>query len=152
MGIDWEALRGAAADTPPNGVHRAYLDRASVVDTSNGEKLVTEWKTSGADGPLYAWTTWFGLAGQALGFTQTFLDSIGVDRSQITDYASFDIALDRAVGIEYEVETKRWGDRGDGVNVTVLGGAKERQQQLVDAPTEPVTVPSTDADDDDIPF
>lgn len=151
MSIDWDALRGAAADVPPNGTHRAYLERASIVDTSGGEKIVTEWKSTGST--LYAWTTWFGLAGQALSFTQQFLDDLGVDRAKITDYASFDAALARAVGIEYEVETKRWGDRGDGVNVTVLGGAQARQEQLVDAPTEPVTVPSSaTADDDDIPF
>lgn len=151
MSIDWDALRGAAAEVPPNGIHKAYLDRASIVDTSGGEKLVTDWKTSGASGaPLYAWTTWFGLSGQALGFTQAFLDAIGVDRSKLMDYAGFDAALAAAVGIEYDVETKRWGDRGDGVNVTVL--ATQTQQQLADVPIEPVTVPSTPVDDDDIPF
>lgn len=154
MSVDWDALRGAPADVPPNGVHEAYLDRASVVETSGGEKLVTDWKTTGDT--LYSWTTWFGLAGQALGFTQQFLDQLGVDRSQITDYAAFDQALGARVGLVYEVETKRWGDRGDGVNVTVLGEAAARQAQLADVPIEPVVVPTVASPvasaDDDIPF
>lgn len=148
MTIDWEALRGGtSALVPPAGVHTARLDQAKIVQTNAGdEKMVTSWQTMGD--PIYVWETWHGLSGRALGFTLELLDGLKVDRSRLTDYEAFDIALAACIGRTYQVETKLWGSANDQVNVTVLGGGAVGS----DIPVDPVAVPAAVADDDDIPF
>lgn len=151
---DYDALRGDTGGLPPDGVHDAHLDRASLIDTRKGEMLVTEWRTQGD--PLYWWTTWFRFDGQGLAFTLAFLDAIGVDRTSLadTDGNRLEDALDARLGLVYAVRTKRWGsDGGGGVNVTVEG---EQLQTSLDASvdTSDLLEPTAAAvtDDEDIPF
>ena len=149
---DYDALRGDTGGLPPDGVHDAHLDRASLIDTRKGEMLVTEWRTQGD--PLYWWTTWFRFDGQGLAFTLAFLDAIGVDRSALADAdgSRLEDALDARIGHMYAVRTKRWGsDGGGGVNVTVEG---EQLQQSLDVPIDDqgLTAATVVKDDDDIPF
>jgi hypothetical protein len=165
MGIDYDALRGATGGPPPDGEHDAYLDRAALVDTRNGSMLVTEWKTRGEE--FYAWTTWFGFEGQRMGFTQDFLDQLGIDRSTLTSDDALTDALEARVGLLYRCATEAWGSAG-GINVEVLGEAgQQRLDSRADAPidtgglgpteyervgAEHVEVGAGAADDDDIPF
>lgn len=152
---DYEALRGETGGLPPDGVHDAYLDGARLVDTRNGEMLVTDWRT--VSDPLYCWSTWFGFEGQRLRFTQDFLDDLGVDRAHITDDDALNGALYARIGLVYTVRTSRWGSNGGGgVNVEVegQGASTESQQETLDLPHDPVEAEpvSAGADDDDIPF
>lgn len=127
MGIDYEALSGATGGPPPNGEWDAYLDRAALVDTRNGEMLVTEWKTRGET--FYAWSTWFGFEGQRLAFTQEFLDGLGIDRASITDDEGLTQALEDRVGLLYRVSTEAWGS-GGGINVEVIGPAGQQSMSM----------------------
>jgi hypothetical protein len=156
MSIDYDALRGNAGGDPPDGIHKATLVVAKLVEHSNGIGLVTEWQVGGMT-PYY-WTTWFGFEGPRLAFTQEFLDSLGVDRSQITDDDAFGEALYLAQGKGYDVKTASWSG---GINTYVQGPASDAAQpQLGDVPIEtaglpqvsPVPVPAGPQADDDIPF
>lgn len=158
---DYDALRGETGGLPPDGLHDAWLDRAALVDTRNGEMLVTEWRSTGD--PLYMWSTWFGFEGQRLSFTLDFLDSLGIDRSGLADVNGkrLEDALDDRLGTVYAVRTAQWGN-GGGVNVTIEDSAQQTldvaasevtEDLPVDAPGDPVEVGAgTDPDDDDIPF
>ena len=157
--IDYEALRGASGGEPLDGIHTAYLVRAELVETAKGPALVTEWQTQ--RDPRYYWTTWFGFDGNRLRFTQEFLDSLGVDRSHITDDELFEQALYNAVGREYQVRTNAGATW---VNTYVLDDAAV--QQATDAPIDTSDLPAPSSstpsagvgvqasldDDDDIPF
>jgi hypothetical protein len=153
-GIDYDALRGQSGGEPPDGLHTAYLMRAELVETSRGDRMVTEWQTMSE--PRYYWTTWFGFDGQRLSFTQEFLDALGVDRNRITDDALLEQALSNCVGLEYEVRT----DAGASwVNTYVEGAVSPDVPidttglgQATPAPQEPVTVPAGAVSDEDIPF
>lgn len=157
--IDFDALRGETGGDPPDGMHSAYLARASLVSTRNGDKLVTEWQTSD---PPYYWTTWFGFDGQQMKFTQEFLDSLGVDRAQITDDEALEESLNELVGTVFSVRT----DAGAAwVNTYVEEATPTAQTSLDDVPIDtgelPTAAPATvaasaDTSDDeadrDIPF
>ena len=162
--IDYDQLRGEVGGDPPDGMHSAYLARAALLSTRNGDKLITEWQTSD---PPYYWNTWFGFDGQQMKFTQDFLDSIGVDRASITDDESLEDALGQCVGEVYSVRTEAgaaW------VNTYVEEATPTAQTSLDDVPlateglptaapataaAEPVAVAAATSDDDadrDIPF
>ena len=101
--IDYDQLRGESGGDPPDGMHSAYLARAALVSTRNGDKLVTEWQTT--DPPHY-WSTWFGFDGQQMKFTQEFLDSLGVDRPSVTNDDALEAALNECIGTVYTVRTE----------------------------------------------
>jgi hypothetical protein len=161
MSPNYESLRGETGGMPPDGVHDAYLDRAALVDTRNGEALVTEWRT--VSDPLYMWATWFRFEGQGLRFTLDFLDAIGIDRSGLADVSGsrLEDALDARIGLVFAVRTKRWGTDGGGVNVDVIESgngsdpAADPAQESLDLPHEPVEAEPVGVvgdDDDEIPF
>jgi hypothetical protein len=154
--VDYDALRGSAGGEPPDGIHKALLMRAKLVETSNGATmLVTEWQVGGMT-PYY-WTTWFGFEGARMGFTQEFLDGLGVDRSQITDDDVFGEALQRAEDEAYTVRTSSWSG---GINTYVEEAPDTAQASLDDAPIDTNGLPEVSTAepvaaggvDDDIPF
>ena len=156
MSIDYEQLRGGGGSEPPDGTHRAYLAVAKLVDVRDAKLLVTEWQVSGLT-PYY-WTTWFGFEGARMGFTQEFLDSLGVDRSNITDDDAFELALSMVQGQTFTVKTSAWSG---GINTYVQEPVNVAQTTLDDTQidtsglpevshAEPVAVGPTP--DDDIPF
>ena len=162
---DWQKIRNRAkqhksgadgAAIPPNGEHTVYLERAVVRDTFKGERLVTEWKSTGTPGAaFYSWSTWFAFEPEAdaFDFTLAFLEELGIDPETLDADYVFEREIGARIGLLYEVKTRTWGDNNDQVNVSVLGEAQARQAQLADVPIEPVTVPRAEpVDDDDIPF
>jgi hypothetical protein len=151
--IDYDALRGGDGGLPEDGLHRAYLARAALAETSRGSMLVTEWQTT-TNPPSY-WQTWFGFNGQRLRFTQELLDALGIDRGKLMDDDALQAALDSVQGTVYQIRTERWGDSG--VNTYVLDSTA--QAQLTDVPIETEDLPvagvaasAAAAEDDDIPF
>lgn len=151
MSIDWDALgSGEDAARPPEGTHQAVLDNAGMkVANSTGDDLIlTEWKTIGT--PLYGWQTWFNFR-KGMQFTREFLQAIGVDLAVAARERSvglLDDEVNKRVGTVYTVAVTHWGDSG--CNTTVISA--ETQRRLTDIPTDPVTVPAADPDDDDVPF
>lgn len=149
--INYDLLRGESGGEPPDGIHQAYLARAALVETSKGDALVTEWQTVG-DSPYY-WTTWFSFEGRRMGFTQDFLDSVGIGRANLTDDDALEAALHAITGNRFQVRTQAgaaW------INTYVEDSP---QQQLVepDVPIDaveptPEPVAAAAAADDDIPF
>jgi hypothetical protein len=155
--IDYDALRGSAGGEPPDGIHKALLMVAKLVETGSGSTmLVTEWQVGGLT-PYY-WTTWFGFEGARMGFTQEFLDSLGVDRSQITDDDAFGMALLHVQGETFAVRTSAWSG---GINTYVEEAPDTSQTSLDDAPIDTAGLPEVSTAepvaagagvDDDIPF
>ena len=155
--IDFDALRGTTGGDPPDGIYSARLQRAAIVETRNGTKLVSEWQVTDP-GPYY-WSVWHGFAGQAMSFTQDYLDGLGVDRSKLTDEDAFETELSRVIGREFEVRTEAgaaW------INTFIEGPATGTgQTSLDDVPVDTSDLPPAgvgangdprDPDDDDIPF
>jgi hypothetical protein len=151
--IDYDLLRGQVGGDPPDGLHSAYLMRAALVNTSSGTRLVTEWQTSGDES--YYWTTWFGFDGNRLGFTQDFLDGLGVDRSKVTDDDAFEQTLADVQGTVYTVRTAAWSG---GVNTYVEETPAPPPGQTsfgdvpIDMPAQEAVAAASQTSDDDIPF
>lgn len=156
MGIDFEALRGEVGGDPPDGVYNATLQRAKLVDTRNGEMLVTEWQVDDP-GPYY-WTAWHGFEPNRMSWTQEYLDGLGVDRGKLTDEDELTDALNAVLGERFELRTEV---KSGFLNTYVEGPAtgSGTQTSLDDVPIdaadfEPARVADgpPDPDDDDIPF
>jgi hypothetical protein len=162
MPINYEALRtgDTSAQLPADGSHTAILQRAALVTTNNGERLVTEWSdtTNGA-----AWTSWNRFDETGLSYTIELLDHLGVDRAAVADAGdddAFQAALDAVTGGAYDVRTtSQTGSRGDRVFVTTYVDA--RSQGVVQRLTDDIPVDTTDLPqqpaaatvaEDDIPF
>jgi hypothetical protein len=162
--IDYSALRSALGGDPPDGMHQATLVRAAIVETSGGSRLVTEWQT--VTGTPYYWTVWHGFEGPRLQWTQEYLDGLGLDRSKITSDEAFDVELENARGVDYDVRVET---RNGYLNTYVEGPAANVQERLDlpiasdDLPPAPAAEPapaavgastaaSSDPADDDIPF
>lgn len=161
--IDYDALRGNAGGEPPDGLHNAYLMSARHVETSKGDRIVTDWQTF--EDPRYYWTTWFNFDA-GLKYTQEFLDALGADRSSITDDDILELELSKVTGLRYQVRTEAgaaW------VNTTVEDvWSPEVEQRQADIPADvsdlpagpppgagapaPVGVGAQQSLDDDIPF
>lgn len=169
MSIDYDQLSPDTPDPtePPAGIHDALLQRASLVDTSNGQSIVTEWTAE-----RWWWTAWFGFEPNRLRWTIEFLDAVGLDRRAIAnarDDTVFQQMLDGIVGDTFRVQIER---KGKYTNTYVLTPLTSRQQQLeetdvpidvgglpepVAAAREPQTAAvgaaaSAPVDDEDIPF
>lgn len=123
MSIDYEALRGTAAGPPDNGSYDARLERAALVETRNGEQLVTEWTC-----PEGAWTSWNRFDATGLPFAQELLDGLAVDRTKLTDDYALESELYRVTGQTYRVVVSNSkGSQGDRVftNTKVIGPAAQ---------------------------
>lgn len=161
MPIDYNALQSGQAtiEAPTDGEHIAHLERAAIVSTNNGERLVTEW--AGANENVQ-WTSWNRFDETGLSYTVELLDGLGVDRAAISNDDSFVDALDACVQNIYDVTTKsQMGSKGDRVFTTtyVKGRATSYQEALeVDAPADTSDLPRAGspaakvADDEKIPF
>jgi hypothetical protein len=110
--INYKQLRGESAPAiPKDGDHQATLDRAKIVDTQNGERLVTEWTT--ADGNV-DWVSWNRFDTSGIEYTRELLLGLGVDLSAIIDDDSLRDQLEGAEGYVYNVRTKsQKGSQGD---------------------------------------
>jgi hypothetical protein len=136
---------------PDDGPHTARLERAKLIETANGTRLVTEWSENGV-----WWTSWNRFDEQGMQWTQGLLDGLGVDREKIADRADDDYTNEQlagVVGVTYSVTCKsQQGRQGDRWFTTtyVDGPAVPLQSELGE---EPVTVPAAQDDDtDDVPF
>jgi hypothetical protein len=142
MAINYKQLRGEGAPAiPKDGSHQATLDRAKIVDTKNGEALVTEWTT--ADGNV-DWTSWNRFDTSGMGYTRELLLGLGVDLSTITDDDSLSAQLDGAQYHVYNVRTQsQKGSQGDRwfTSTYVTGRADGVQTQMAtngEAPDVPI--------------
>ena len=134
MPINYEALRTGSlnVENPDDGQHTARLERAALVSTSNGERLVTEWIDM--QGPAQ-WTSWNRFDEMGLSYTNELLDGLGVDRTILTDDDSFTAELDRVTGTVYDIRTaSQLGSRGDGrvFVTTYVNGRNEGVQEALD--------------------
>ena len=162
--IDFGKLGGSTPieEAPADGDHRARLERAVIVDTKNGERLVTEW----CDSENSMWTSWNRFDDSGMSFTQELLDGLGIDRSKLTEETLPD-ELARKEGATYNVRTEsRQGSQGDRwftstyINSTVLPPQLNRREPPPsDAPADTRGLPQTTGaksndlfGDDDIPF
>lgn len=142
--IDYSALQSGQlnVEVPADGDHVAHLERAALVSTNNGERLVTEW--AGANENVQ-WTSWNRFDETGLTYTVELLDGLGVDRSAIADDEAFTDALDAVVDNIYEVRTSsQKGKQGDRWFTTtyVNGRATGVQEALeVDAPADTTGLP-----------
>jgi hypothetical protein len=132
MPIDYGALRGEVGtpDIPDDGDHIAYLDRAALVDTANGERLVTEWRD--VFKPLIQWTSWNRFDSTGMSYTRDLLAGLGVDLSTVTEDDELIRELSVAQGGAYRVRTtSQMGSRGDRVFIStyVDGTAKGNDLQ-----------------------
>lgn len=161
MPVDFEALRGekSAGGVPDDGLHTARLERAALVETDRGSRLITEW----SDENNLMWTSWNRFDASGMAFTQELLDGLGINRKQVTE-DNFADELASVEGSTYQVRTEsKQGSQGDRwftstyIEQTIAG----RQQTLADMPADTRGLPERDAapngagdlfGDDDIPF
>lgn len=116
MPIDYAALQGDGAGTPDDGDHIALLERAVIVDTQNGERLVTEWR---APTDKAAWQSWNRFDVSGMSWTRDLLIGLGVDLKVVTDDDAMSDALNRVVNRYWRVHTtSQTGSQGDRVFVT----------------------------------
>ena len=123
--IDYEALRGEGGEPEiPEDINRvARLDRAALVDTNNGERLVTEWRDYYK--PLIQWQSWNRFDTTGMSYTRDLLKAIGVDMSTLTDDVALSSELSVASGGVFKVHTSsQLGNRGDRVFVTTYVDGK----------------------------
>ena len=125
MPIDFDALRGdGLPETPDDGEHIALLMRAVVVDTQNGERLVTEWKAVGEEN--VAWDSWNRFDTSGMSFTRDLLIGLGINLKSLNDIDQLGAELDQCVNYKWRVSTSSsMGNRGDRVfvNTYVTGKA-----------------------------
>lgn len=130
MPIDFDVLRGTGAPaTPDDGDHVAWLERAAIVETQNGERLVTEWRDT-ADKSVQ-WTSWNRFDTTGMSYTRDLLLGLGVDLSTVNDTVDLSDGLIAKVGLTWRVTTKsQMGSQGDRVFVTTYVNGR-------DTPVEP---------------
>jgi hypothetical protein len=158
MTINYELLRGDSTPaTPADGTHQARLDRAKLVETRSGERLVTEWSTD----QNVMWTSWNRFDPTGIEYTRELLIGLGVNLATIMDDEKLEDALIDAIGIEYTVRTtSSTGSQGDKIftNTYVDAPVNGAQPELGSdmpadsrdlSPPEPADKPWKD---DDIPF
>jgi hypothetical protein len=164
MPIDYQALKtgSMASVLPDDGEHAGRLERAQLVHTQNGPRLVTEW--SQANGTAQ-WTSWNRFDESGLSYTIELLDGLGVDRAAVNNDEQLDAELERAVDQVFDVRTSsQAGSRGDG-RVFVSTYVTGRNQGIQDALDGVLPVDTSDLpppvsagskvhedDDDKIPF
>jgi hypothetical protein len=151
--INYAALSGrpAVADHPPDGARQARLDRAALVDTQNGERLVTEW--SDATGNGLAWTSWNRFDTTGLPYTRDLLTGLEIDVAKLTDDDVLTAGLNAVTGRTYEVHTSsQQGSQGDRwFTSTYVDGHALGVQEELDAPIDTEGLPDV-PEDESIPF
>lgn len=163
--VDYDALAGnAGSGVPADGTHTARLERAALLETDNGSRLITEWSANGT-----WWESWNRFDGRGMSFTQDLLDGLGVDRSKVTNDDEMGDELSHAEGDTYRVRTEsKRGSQGDRwftstyIEARVEGGTPPppRPEPESDAPADTAGLPAPGASapandlfgDDDIPF
>jgi hypothetical protein len=149
MSINYELLRGnSAPSVPTDGKHHARLERAKLVGTQNGERLVTEWST----GQNTMWTSWNRFDATGIEYTRELLIGLGADLAAIDDDEQLEDALVDATGSSYEVTTRLWGQHMDQVNTTVVNGVQPELGSDMPTDTRDLSPPTAPSLDDDIPF
>jgi hypothetical protein len=153
--INYAALSGqaTAADHPPDGHRQARLDRAALVDTQNGERLVTEWSDA-TNGGL-AWTSWNRFDTSGLQYTRELLAGLGIDTARLTDDDVLIASLNAVTGRTYDVRTaSQQGSQGDRwFTSTYVDGHALGVQEELDAPIDTRDLPDVPAvEDEKIPF
>jgi hypothetical protein len=158
MPINYNALREGAVTTevPPDGGMQATLDRAALVETSNGERVVTEWTS--ADG-RYGWTSWNRFDTTGLIYTRELLQGLGVDLSVLMNDDDLKSQLQAVEGGVFNVRlASQKGSQGDRwFTSTYVDGRSAGVQETLDVPMEDSDLPEpgevvTVPDDEDIPF
>jgi hypothetical protein len=111
--IDYARLRGEGHEVElPDDIHRvARLERIALVDTANGERLVSEWHDEFK--PYIQWQSWNGFDGQQFTYAKDFLMSLGVDMSALTDDAALRSQLFDITGQAFRVHTSSTVGKGD---------------------------------------
>jgi hypothetical protein len=157
MPINYEALRNgsATAEVPADGNHQARLERAALVDTARGERLVTEWATIN---PLQQWTSWNRFDTAGLAFTRDLLTGLGI-LDDVTSDTALANALERVTGQTFEVRTQsNKGAQGDRwFTHTYVDGPALGVQETMDAPFDTTDLPppnraAVEDDTETIPF
>jgi hypothetical protein len=152
--INYEALRTGAStvQVPADGTHQATLDRAALVSTDKGERLVTEW--TDIDGTV-GWTSWNRFDTTGMSYTRELLQGLGIDLNTVTDDTALTDALDQASHHVYQVRTSsQKGSQGDRwfTSTYVDGQSQGVQESLngdVDLPIDTAGLPEVK---EDIPF
>lgn len=107
------ASETGSSGEPPDGFYTARLEHTALLDTKNGKRLKTEWRTvTAADGGTaeYAWDAWNGLEGAGAKFGADQLDALGITLAAITTEDQLrDALLDLENGI-YTVRVERNGN------------------------------------------
>jgi hypothetical protein len=152
MPIDFAALRGeiTTSQVPVDGKHQARLDRAALVDTQKGERLVTEWSENGV-----AWTSWNRFDTTGLLFTRDLLTGLGVDIAKVTDDGALTAGLDAVTGHTFEVRThSNRGMQGDRwFTTTYVDGYALGVQEEMDVPIDTAGLPEPKQPaDEPLPF
>lgn len=148
--IDYQALRSGTTAHPPDGAHVAVLNRAKLVDTSNGERLVTEWQTQ--DDAHY-WDSWNRFDGTGISYTQELLQGLGIDLAAVKDDDSLTEQLSRVEGGVFEVRTQsNQGSQGDRWFTNTYVDARAGELVPQDVPIDTGGLPEVGDDDETIPF
>ena len=105
MPIDYAELRGDGpqAELPDDENRVAYLERAALVDTAKGERVVTEWRDFHR--PHIKWQSWNGFGGQQMQYVRELLIGLGIDMSKLTDDEALGSELFDVQGLTYKVHT-----------------------------------------------
>ena len=145
MPIDFDALRGEGGEPelPEDGDHVAVLERAAIVDTRNGERLVTEWRDA-VVGQI-TWQSWNRFDTTGMSYTRELMIGLGVDLSAVTDTDALEQGLYERVNGMYSVRTtSQMGSGGDRIFITtyVNGAVNGAQQTLAtDVPIDTEGLP-----------
>lgn len=135
--IDYAQLRGEGGEPelPEDGPSVATLDRAAVVSTQNGERLVTEWRNLFRSN--IQWQSWNRFDATGMAYTRDLLKGLGVNLATVTDDSALERELSVAVGGNYKVRTtSQMGSKGDRVFVSTyadgLATGNELQSSIFD--------------------
>ncbi len=133
--INYDALRtgvDTAVQVPEDGKHQAQLTRGKLVDTKNGERLVTEWFDPARE---ISWDSWNRFDATGLSFTRDLLTGLGIDLNSIMNDDALADALEAAENRVYDVKTQSsQGSGGDRwfTNTYVDGAALGVQTVVTD--------------------
>lgn len=123
--IDYGALRGDGGEPelPEDGDRVAVLDRAALVDTANGERLVTEWRDLHKSN--IQWQSWNRFDTTGMSYTRDLLRGLGVNISTVTDDDDLNRELFDVTGLTFKVHTtSQMGSRGDRVFVSTYADGR----------------------------
>jgi hypothetical protein len=159
--MSFDDFKRAAANgggtEPTDGVYSARLEHTAVLDTRNGKRIKTEWRT--VDG-AHAWDAWNGVEGGQARFGVELIEALGVT---IAGLGSWEQLQDALLDCEERVYTVRVEVNGNFRNTYV----EDRLPGGAAAPAVPPDIPvdtqdfedvvpaaPSDADDlfDDVPF